>query len=262
MPEENDRPEGGNAREQRDQKPKKFKRRKEITIPVEDYQLLMKSVLNLQDEVKQLREQRNLATAQPADGETEALLKQVQQLPVEQREAAIASAFANMTPEQRAQREAAVRAAYAQLPPPPVADGKLRPGSIVITGKDNSGAPVFTKVRYRREDIDAMYPKVELFAMVECPGGVTIQGVNYQIEKGKKNIVPSIVAELYNNYLDNKIREENRYGPLMRDEKDRLDYLIAKGEKRVWTRVHQVGVGTLPPEQFPNMDATLPETQA
>lgn len=246
---------------------KEKKRKPEKVVQTADYDLLVKGIAALQTAVAALIEERAAekvgAKAAAAEENVSGMpeLAAIQKLPVEQREEALRNLFQNMTPEKRAQLEGSIRAAYATVVAP-VADDERKPGSYVVTGRDHLGSDIKSKVRFRREDILAMYPTVTLFPMVPMRGGVTVQGINFPIEAGKPQQVPSIVAELYNNYIETVKRENERWGPLLPEEKHRLEYLIAKGEKRVWTRVHQVGVGVMPAEAFPNADAEAPGTEA
>lgn len=166
--------------------------------------------------------------------------------PVEEREAALISYLASLSPQQREAREQSIRDAYTNIAK--TADpSRGRPGEYVTLGKDNAGAPVLGKVRTTPEWIIANYPMVDVFVTVPPKGGVTVKGAHFNLQRGI-NHVPSIVAEQYAWWADTQDRIERSYPPLTAGEQDQMNQQLARGARQVISRVHQVGVGILPQE--------------
>jgi hypothetical protein len=176
-------------------------------------------------------------------------LSTIMQKPVEEREAALLSYLASLSPQQREARETSIRDAYSNIPKTADASGG-RPGDMVQVGKDNAGAPVFAKRRTTREWILANYPMTSVYVQTPPRGGVIVRGVNFELKRGI-NEVPSIVAEQYAWWAETQDRIERSYPPLTAAEEDNMRQQLARGARQVISRVHQVGVGILPPEVLP-----------
>jgi hypothetical protein len=170
--------------------------------------------------------------------------------PVEEREAALIAYLQSLSPQQRESREAAIRDAYASIPSTAEPTADRQPGSLVSVGKDSGGSDVKAKVRTTREWVIANYPNVVLHVERVPRGGVTVKGANFPLVRGI-NEVPSIVAELYSWWVSTQERLEASYPPLTAVEEDNMKQQLARGAKQVISRVHQVSVGILPPDNFP-----------
>jgi len=171
-------------------------------------------------------------------------------LTAEDREQALREHIQGLTDEQRRAREQSIRSVYASLGPAPTVGNDDQPGTLVVVGKDTAGMPVMAKRRATKEWINANYPMTTLFVDVVPRGGVIVRGVRYDLIRGE-NRVPSLVAEQYANWRGTQDRIEATYPPLTAPEEEAIKFALAKGAKMAPTRMHQVGVGILPPDVFP-----------
>lgn len=176
-------------------------------------------------------------------------LKEIIAKPVEEREAALISYLQSLSPQQRESREQSIRDAYSSIPATAEPTADRTPGSLVSVGKDSGGAQVMAKVRTTRSWIEANYPMVDLFVTAVPRGGVIIKGAQFPLERGI-NHVPSIVAEQYAWWAETQERIERSYPPLTAGEEDQMKQQLARGAKQVISRVHQVSVGILAPDNF------------
>jgi len=232
-----------------------------VTLSKKDFMTLTKTLLSLQEEVRNLKA-AGTANAVRTDWVPE--IENLDSLSPDQREAALKDLFEKMTPAEKLAREQAIRAAYAKLPPAPVADQSHRPGSYVASGSDASGVPIKQKVRYTRPFIEhgphegqedcrlgLHLPQIKFTPLETLRGGASYQGIHYDVNRGQEITVPSPIKEQYDAYFAALARVEWQTQPITQQEEERVKFLLAKGEKRVWTRVHQVGVGIMPQEVFP-----------
>jgi hypothetical protein len=175
-------------------------------------------------------------------------LREISSKPIEERETALISYLASLSPQQREARENSIRDAYSTIAK--TADpSRGEPGSRVELGKDNAGAPVWAKVRTTRAWVEENYPMVDIFVTVPPKGGVIIKGAQFVLNRGI-NHVPSIVAEQYAWWAETMERIERQYPPITAGEQDVMNQQLARGAKSVISRVHMVGVGILPPERI------------
>lgn len=177
----------------------------------------------------------------------------LQTMKPEERESALMGYLRSLTPTQLAAREKRIREAYKALPPAPTVDtiSGLVPGDMVESGKDQRGDPVYSKVRPTKAWIEENYPMVDVYVQTPPKGGVTFRTIRFDLVPGL-NRVPSPVAELYAWWADTQRRIEATYPPITMAEEEAMRIAIARGAREVWTRVHQVGVGILPPEVIPD----------
>lgn len=217
---------------------------------------LLQQLREMRGEITALKE-RDVAAAREAISDPLDIpeMAGLMKVPVEQRAERLIAILQSLTPEQRQKRQEAIMMAYRALPPAPEGSEELRPGTYVDAGTDASKAPLFNKVKYTKEWMATHYPMVDMVVTVDTHGPIQFADVIYECKVGNVYKVPSIIKELYDAYVYNLKLIEWRYQPLLAQERADMDWKIAKGEKKVWSRVHQVGVGVLPPEVMPNVEA-------
>lgn len=223
--------------------------------------LMYKELSELRAKISEMEtREKQAATAQLNVGALPEL-DEVMSVPIEQRAEKLIEVLSKLTPEQRAAREAAIFAAYASLPSDPEPTAELRPGTYVVEGKDAHGAPVYGKVKYTKQWLEANYEMVEMFVDVDPRGAIQLAEARYDVQVGQIYKVPSIIRDLYEQFKQNLKVIAWRYQPLTMEESWGSAQKAIETGHRQWVRVHRAGWGMMAPEAFPNVEAPA-ETQA